>query len=346
MIELENATGAIQKVYDEAGTLYSMGPFATKAWKDDVAQLFLSQRASYVRVVHEGEIPRVLMNERVMWIANMTGCPFYPREFEITVIEKDLPVLKKIPNKNAVAQKLKWTINVGQGDDPYGRVPEIITSSPARDFNLPPIQLTLRVRQRVPVGHKIGQFIMQRDALEGDMGHGQVMECRPPTSFEPTMQWDLPKIIFYARMVCDSDFERDYIVERFKVNNPDKHSRGEPALVDVMGNPAWCEGVKDDLLARLFYRIVDPAYGLPTEVAFTRHFEESMNAHKEKKAMPRSPIARPEKPVPVVAPKPVAVDTPVPAPDPLALAKMATIVSEGLGIDLEPKAEKEETPAA
>jgi hypothetical protein len=277
--ELENVTGTMQTVYDEKGEGFSLPPFSSKVVKDEIAALFQAQRAAQVRRTIDGGVPPLLMGERPIWLANMTGSPFVPKEYTVSVMEKNVMVPKTFPNPNARAQKLQWVIHVGQGKDPYGR---IVGPFAEGDFNLPPVQVSIRIRQRVVVGHPIGQSILQRDALEGEYGSLQVIECRPPSAFEPTMQWDLDKIIFFSRMVDGAGFDLETIINSFRIHCRDKNRRGVPELAEVMQDPAWNEAVKEDLLARLWYRIVDLNYAIPTEIAFDKHFTEAKEASAKK----------------------------------------------------------------
>lgn len=290
-VELENVTGNEQKVYDDNGQIHFILPYSSKLLRPSIAEQFKRERGGWVQKALPTSLPPLRPGETPMWIANVTGSPFIPKTFKNKVVKREktaagvvtTEIDEEIPNQAAVAATLKWSLDVGQGLDPYGRFQPV--PGQRSDFNVLPYPMSLKPRTRRIVSTLVGRWILEQDTIGGPEMSGKVIECREPTSFEPTMQWPLNHILFYAQMVDEPGFSNKIAAEIVKECDKDSATRASVlAISQVMADPELHEVVKDKLLDRLFYRLVDRRFALPTQKAFEIAFENAKkSAHDDKR---------------------------------------------------------------
>ena len=279
-VDLENFTGNVKRIFNNEGQEFVILPYSAKAFPEETANQFLRDCSGFVRKASQTNVPPLLPGEKAMWVANMTGSPFVDVQFKNKVAKRTKTaagivseeVEEVIPNPVSKEQILKWSMSTGQGPDPYGRL-KVRGISAGDDFNLPPLQISIRPRTRIVVSENIALWMIQRDSMEAPYGNGKVAECREPTEFEPTMQWPLDQIVFFARMVDDVGFNGK-VVDQMIVDSGYGKTRGKAlSLAMIMSSARHNEFVKDAMLQRLFYRIVDKRFNLPTQQAFTAAYE-------------------------------------------------------------------------
>lgn len=156
---------------------------------------------------------------------------------------------------------------VSQGAQTPGREPK---SGEETLVNHPSFEVTLWPYQRKSFPKAIGTWFLNRDSASALAG--SVIESREPWELEPDVTWNLLDLQVYAGIV-DPAIQIE--------NIPEGVSKNEAAKAE--------QKIRKELLQRLFFRLVDPAYRLPTREEFNtikRALKDELSASKVKHAQP------------------------------------------------------------
>ena len=254
---IKNNTGVPQSIV-HMGRQIALGPHETHQFAKEVADKFLENRAPLVSIVEEdlgGTYAE--KDDSIMWLANVTG------NMDAPDMVKDKRFINKgwstvdVENPNKGARDLSWMYDPGQ---------EFYT---ARDGalesrNLFPVKYQIPSFMRRAVKKDVAQWILMRDSTSGPTTRGAVIASRAPAAFEPSMSWSLNDMRAYLRLI-DPDAEmvpsEEDVIKEAKKDSRIRQA-GDEGLIAAVG------AMKRVCYKRLFFRIVDPRYTLPTEAEF------------------------------------------------------------------------------
>jgi hypothetical protein len=252
VIRLQNLADTAQKVFSDDGKMIIIPPYGVEAFRESVARLFLKECGKHVQVFRE-TVFEPMPGEPNVWIANVTGNPFLPKE--APDVEYD-PLRKKeieirIPNPNKRPRTVKRVkigteVDVSGGHGPHGieRV-----SNPPKIVAIPP-------HTRMVCPRPIAKWLIDKDAAQERKFQGSLIECRAPTAFEPNITWPLHEVALYSHIVDKDKFPL------------------KPAEYRAMRDGEKLTGDKDvdelkkEYLYKVFFLLVDDKYALPHENAF------------------------------------------------------------------------------
>lgn len=225
-----------------------------KNFANDVAAKFLEICGSAVRDTTEnmGSIYTIPSeHDKYMWLANMTGDPDLPDKVLADQYDEHSR-LQKVEVDNPIKQfsDLRWEIKGGT-ELWYG------ADGVAFQRTLDSKWVGLPAKRRIRVEKDIGFQIMQRNARA--MVKGAVIVSREPAEFEPKMEWELDDIRAYFKLIDPTASVGDN--EEFVTKGITDKAKRDQAVLEA----------KQGLLHRLYYRLVNPKYRLPTRAEFREY---------------------------------------------------------------------------
>jgi hypothetical protein len=253
-----NQTAVTQSI-SWKGVLLSIKPYEEQLVDPDIADAFLDRCMDFV-VTAPDEFATVATMEpekKTVWIANMTGNPDAPAKIELR--EWKEKQWQWIQCENPV----KNPINLRE----YALGPMVEYTSKdgvLEALNTPGKYITVPAFQRVEFDSGTAQWFLERSNMSSPVSRsGTFPKCvvsRKPSNFEPDMSWDLNVMLAYLKFV-----------------DPDcKLPRDEQTVTKYMKKKT-AEEVRQALneekrlvMKKLYFRLVDPQYRLPTR----REFEE------------------------------------------------------------------------
>lgn len=197
-----------------------------------------------------------LQNETV-WVANMTGNPTAPEEVTVTKYTKNKrwePI--KVINPNKQPRIIKREMKGGHRQHVAKDGGLVQESLPSTMHQVPPYR-------RVPMAKAIASWFLQRDG-NGDEARGAVIESRPPSPFEPDMNWPLAEMRAYLRLIdplCKLPIGDDELKSKAKKENWSEAEAKEKL-----------RQAKQDCLKLVYFRVVDPRYRLPSRKEFAEFY--------------------------------------------------------------------------
>ena len=259
---------AIEQYIIVEGKRESLAPYQTRVFDEALAQAFLAQRPGFVveEKIEVGATNTVSIQQETGWIANVTGNPDLP---ELVNKWNDRSKANElVPNPKRVPLVLKHTMGGGQ---------ELIRISGEETSRaLAPVEYTFAPFARRALPKHVADFCMARDALNSGVLRGGLSWSRAPSGFEPAspndQAWSYSDMQVYLGLV-DSG----------AVIGP-----SEPELKEWFASRRWdaiehalslthntnrtetsiMQDARTLLFKRLFFRLADPRYKLPTREEF------------------------------------------------------------------------------
>lgn len=259
LVEIHNSSGVVQSVFDAegmagpAGRRYDIAAHGNLVVSSALASLFTGQRQGYVVRRTIAEIPRV-PGEPIIWVANVTGNPWLPKEVKLKRINKGVEEDYLAPNP--LLDPVTLT-NRMRGD-------QVIVSTPDGSDKetkwMPEVVIAIPAFTRVGLSKRYAQWVLARDERQEIHHIGKVVQCRPPRSdgFEPNISWGLGELQDYARYAFPDEVWSGH--EELLGKDPsDYRDEAEQAAA------------ADTLCKALFFLVVREEYSLPEPEAFAAH---------------------------------------------------------------------------
>ena len=224
-----------------------------------VAEKFIELRSPLVSVV-QSEIGGVYDDQQpdVVWVANMTGNPDAP-----DVIKAKLFFNRQwqmIDTENPKKKARPLVMHCDQGMRSYTAKDGALEALnlPKKEIKIPPYK-----RRALPINE--AKWWLNRDAVSETHYRGQSIKSRPPTDFEPNArdidEWGLDDLRAYLRLLdpgAETGRSQATVVTEAKKRG---HRKDEEVFAHV-------EEEKHLALKRIYFRLVDPRYPVPTKSEF------------------------------------------------------------------------------
>lgn len=265
---IKNTLGITQSVVYK-GRQFILHPHGEETFDSEIANAFLAKCSPVVAEVKDQSIGETFapeLQEKTIWVANVTGNPDSPEKVKDRRYDKSAMRYQEVdidnPNRKPrpIARELKGGHKQYTARD-GGLVQE---SHPSRTWVVP----TFR---RVPMPSEVAEWFINRDAMTGP-GRGAVIASRPRSNFEPDLSWSYEDMRNYARLTDPSmniGPEETAIAREVKaeVDELAKANEWKPRKIELELRERGKEAlrrVKSELFQRLYFRLVNPDYPLPS----------------------------------------------------------------------------------
>ena len=265
IVTIKNNTGVPQSVVFK-GQQIILDANGQKSFDQEVAEHFLNNRSPLVSKVEES--PDIYdTGTEMVWVANFTGNKELPETISVKQWAGGRWVWAEMPNplrEPIVAERFmdggmkEYTAKDG--------APEAHNLAKIR-FRLPPF-----TRRLFP--KNLASWSLHRDAV-GDL-RGSIMKSRAPSSFEPTEAWTLDDMRGYLRLIDPAAKvgPSEVDVRSAAGKDPEAVRAGESGI------QAYVNDAKREMLNRIFFRVADPQYHLPTREEFYEFMRGEAPAQK------------------------------------------------------------------
>tara|TARA_Y100000310_G_scaffold119905_1_gene118646 strand:- start:1886 stop:2809 length:924 start_codon:yes stop_codon:yes gene_type:complete len=253
IVTLRNNTGVPQSIVYK-GQQIVLDASAESSFDEEVAKKFIENRSPLVSLVEETP-DSYDGGAEMIWVANFTGNQDLPETVNVKQWASGRWTHAEIPNPRREVRVIERFMDQGmQGYTARDGVFEF-NNLPKTRFRLPP-----HTRRAFP--KNLANWSLKRDAIS-DL-RGSIMKSRAPTLFEPDESWSLDDARGYLRLIDPSanvgPSESD--VARKAAQDPEAVRAGDS------GVRAYVTNAKKTILRRLFFRVADPQYHLPTREEF------------------------------------------------------------------------------
>jgi len=258
LVKLRNNTGIAQNIVFE-GKQIIIGPHEEGDYVKPVADKFLEVRAPLVSVVQD-DIGGVYeeASSSVVWVANMTGNPdssdialaklFVNKQWQLTEVDN--------PNKKPRPIQLKCDLGMQEYTAKDGALEALNLGK--KVIRIPPYK-----RRALPA-HE-ARWLLNRDAVSEPHCRGAAIKSRAPSDFEPRPStiddWSLDDLRAYLKLMdpeAENGRSEEQVTRDAKKRN---HRKPEEIKVHV-------EEEKNLIMKRLFFRLADPQYPVPSRRDF------------------------------------------------------------------------------
>ena len=255
------------------GRQFVLGPLEEQTFDAVIAAAFLEKCAPIVEEAKSdlGATWAPELQAKTKWVANVTGNPDAPstvadRRYDKTVMRY---TEVQIPNPNLkpypVARELKGGHRQYTARD-GGLVQE---SLPSKTWVVP-------TYRRVPMPEAVADWFVNRDAMTGP-GRGAVIVSRPRSDFEPDLTWSYEDMRNYARLTdptMELGPEEGKLAQTVKeeIDQLAFENKWVPRKIAVELKERSKEALrkaKQELFHRLYFRLVNPDYPLPTRTEYS-----------------------------------------------------------------------------
>lgn len=268
---IKNTLGVPQSVIYK-GRQFVLGPNDEQTYDTIIADMFL-EKCNPIVVEVKTDLGATWAPElqlKTTWVANVTGNP----DAAETVPDRryDRSMMRftdvNVPNPNKTARPIARELKGGH------------KQYTARDGGL--VQESLQSRtwvvptyRRVPMPTEVANWFLNRDGMCGP-SRGAVIESRPRADFEPDMGWKYEDMRVYARLTDSSMSlgpDDTAIAKQVKaeVDVLAMENEWKPRKIEVELKERAKEALrkaKQELYHRLYFRLVNPAYTLPTRAEY------------------------------------------------------------------------------
>lgn len=250
------------------GTVFTIEPGETRQFIEEVADVMLEENPD--AVFWDRHFAQKLETQEALgataWVANMTGCPYYPASISVTRYD---PVARKqyieeLPNpvreeQRTLRREMKGGTQIVQG------------KSGEEQVNLPNVVIELKGRKQLPPAH--AEWFIKRASnaavVSGSPQSPDAIRSRPPSDFEPDESWDYDDIILYCELVS-SQLRRSLktasqlkATPEFRRNKDETESAYNKRFKRLMK-----QATQTVLYEHLYYYLVNPRIALPTRSQF------------------------------------------------------------------------------
>jgi hypothetical protein len=279
---LNTAPRSVSIIYN--GKLVSLAPGESEV-DEALANAFISESPHVFNAEEEVGILREAFAAPAaqVCIANMTGNPDAPDTVKVKAFINKQWTLVDAPNPLKQSRTLKKEMKGAMREqmNKFGNVEGV------NDFGR---SLTIPRYTRVFMSKADADWWMSREYNRSPEYRGESILSRPPSSFEPNMNWSLSDMRLYlkvvdpdAKEIPTDDEARTQAVKNLQAEYRKMHDKSvkasDPALIKFVDNGLQRElhKAKKEAMIRLFFRLADPQYKLPTR----QQFEELKSGVKE-----------------------------------------------------------------
>ena len=262
---IQNNTGVPQSIVFK-GKQIILDASSTGSFDEEVAKKFIESRSPLVSIIEE-EPDLFDGGTEMVWIANFTGNEDLSETISVKHWSGGRWSRTDIPNPKREARVIERFMDMG------------MKSYTAKDgvfegMNLPKTRFRLPAFTRRAFPKNLANWSLKRDALS-DL-NGSLVKSRAPTMFEPDESWSLDDARGYLRLIDPSapvgSSESDVIKKASQ--DPEAVRAGESGVM------AYVTAAKRTVLRRLFFRVADPQYHLPTREEFNEFMRGEVPASR------------------------------------------------------------------
>lgn len=258
---LKNTSGVPQSIVYK-GNQFVLSPHDEQTYDAIVADIFLEKCSPIVIDSTErvGDTYAPDFQSNTVWVANVTGDPDAPKEIEITHVDKDTRKWKKskVVNPNAVARTLSREMKGGQRQyvaKDGGLVNETV---PSKMIEIP-------AYRRRPLPTVQAEWFLNRDAM-GE-SPGAAIKARSPSDFEPDMSWSVDRLRAYLNYLEPDAGKRGILGQ----SEEDLAKKVKEEKMGAVEAKELIRQTKQELVKRLYFKVVNPAYPLPSRIEFEEY---------------------------------------------------------------------------
>jgi hypothetical protein len=253
------------------GNRVVIGAYEEMNASDEVAKAFFTHYPELIVEVDDdfGGVAQAVAKHNTVWLANMTGNPDAPSKLKV----------KRVKNKHWEEVEIDnpWRFPIDLKEWAEGEQKEYTDRAGLWATNECGHYVTIPAYKRVELSEAEADWFMTRSIPNGESFIGKapvkVIISRPPTRFEPSMEWSLDELNAYMQLI-DPNVKIGDTEAQLRV----KHKKlGKEQLAQKL------DDIKRVLLKRLYFRVVDPQYRLPTQAEF-KDFINSKAAFEQPKA--------------------------------------------------------------
>lgn len=253
---LKNKTNVAQGVVHN-GKQIILKAKEERAFDDVIASAFIAECSPFVVEVSPdvGAVQTDKEATTMVWIANFTGNPDAPESFKRRKWDGREYVETTVPNDLREPRPLIRFMDLGMQE--YTNKDGVLEA-----LNLPKVEVRIDPYKRKEMPKNTAAWFINRDAVQDKYNRGACGLSRPPTPFEPTFDWDLDDMRTYLKLADP--------------NATLGPTEKEAAAARPGDEEAAIQEAKLVCLRRLFFRVANPDYRLPTK----REFDEFKAASK------------------------------------------------------------------
>ena len=254
IVSIKNNTGVPQSVVFK-GRQIILDAHGQGSFDSEIADHFIENRSPLVsKIEEEADLFDPSASEMV-WVANFSGNKELPEAINVKQWANGRWQWADIPNP------LRDPVVVERFCD--GGMNEYTAKDGALEaHNQPKIRFRIPPYTRRLFPRDLATWSLHRDAMNSI--RGRIIRSRAPTNFEPNNAWGLDDARGYLRLIDPSapvgPSESD--VRSNAAKDPEAIRAGESGL------RAYVDEAKRVLLHRIFFRVADPQYHLPTREEF------------------------------------------------------------------------------
>ena len=231
------------------GEKLELKAYHTKVVAPEIAAAFTQACSPHV-VREQGGIDEIqeqvaFPGNDVVWLMNATGDPDAPEELKIRRPTRDGFVDDVIKNPKAKPIVVRQRMQGGQR--------KAMVKGEETVWNMGTVDITIWPFSRKAFDKHTADWLLRRDAGQMHSMRGCVKAARAPSGNEPNDQWELEDLQLYAMMLGIEKYGASRSTLR---KDASRLGRSEMEVVDE---------TKTELLKRLFFRIADKDYPLPTQ---------------------------------------------------------------------------------
>jgi hypothetical protein len=251
---IKNNTSTAQSVVYGGRQIIIKG-YAEERMDAALADVFLTKCSPIVEEVFQTHLNAIDSDtDEVIWIANVTGHPDYPKEVQSKYLKAKRWESASVPNPSAY-----WFIvqrEYDPGQQAYtGRDGSYLTK------NLPKIPINIRPFQRKAFKKDIGGWFLRREGNSVAMS-GYSPSCiksRAPTAYEPDMSWHLDEIRAYLQIASSGEAKLP-VSEKELAELAKASGFTGPQIADELNK------AKKQAVETVWYYVADPKFKLPTRM--------------------------------------------------------------------------------
>ena len=263
------------------GVRHSIRAHEEKLFPHDIAEKFISTCVGkVVKATNDFGTPQKDTSvTKTVWLANVTGDPDSPDTVFIKSYDRNTKswgereIHNPVKDPRPIRYKARGTAQVFTASD-----------GALEAKNIPGRMLELGPYKRVEWPANYGTWFIGMAATPMPQVRGlylsAVIASRPPSTFEPDMDWPLDEINCYLSLV-------------------DLDAPQGPGEKDILSGPdhdVRVHEAKRIAMKRLYFRLVYPMYRLPTRSEFTEAFSGTYVKHGRKANVPMEEIEFPPMP--------------------------------------------------
>jgi hypothetical protein len=271
------------------GNQIILAPGQEDNFAPNIAEYFLKQCSPYVEHIDltSGSLQMSKEEPSVLWVANITGNPDASQTFSVNRRNSrtnEFLGTVQIENNIFLPRVLKYR---AQGSE----IPITEQDGTKSSIMLGPTLYEIMPFKRLEFPTATAKWLLQRESLATNVGGTPVpgrqpalIRSRPPSAFEPASAtaWPIDQMRCYLYM-CDASVTKQQLGPSEAQLAADAKGKSKDELEKMIRNTRFV------LWKRLFTRLVDPRFRLPTkeefDMVFNSTFEKEANSDKTNKVV-------------------------------------------------------------